>query len=243
MKHLNINILLIFLIVIVSSSSYYQIPNKSHKTRHINDDELNISEEDLKLDDEFIIEEESNKITQDPKQHHKKIPNIKPIIDEDDEFDIPVDLDESKIPDHLKINPAFKNMNNKHHPSPPPRNEAQHHQPPPNHSFQSRPPGNNDIPDDFDFPHQAQTDQQHKNEDETNNPTNTKKFELSYEIEMMIEFISVVLFLIFLLNFMLGKVQTFNILEKWNKDTKEFFVNNYAHVGFSEESQYELAFM
>ena len=63
------------------------------------------------------------------------------------------------------------------------------------------------------------------------------------EILLALELISFIVFFLFCLNYFFGKMQNYNILESWNKNTKDFFVDNYAHVGFSKETQYDLPFL
>lgn len=63
------------------------------------------------------------------------------------------------------------------------------------------------------------------------------------EVLLVLEFTSFILFFLFCLNYFFGKMQNYNILENWNKNTKDFFIENYAHVGFNKETQYDLPFL
>lgn len=63
------------------------------------------------------------------------------------------------------------------------------------------------------------------------------------EVLLVLEFVSFITFFLFCLNYFFGKMQNYNILENWNKNTKDFFIENYAHVGFNKETQYDLPFL
>jgi hypothetical protein len=94
------------------------------------------------------------------------------------------------------------------------------------------------IPHDFSVPPQGQPGA-------SSGPTEEEKerMNLIRQIELILELVSLLLFSVFLLNYLFGKIQSYNVLERWNSTTKDFFVKNYAHVGFSEETQYDMPFM
>jgi hypothetical protein len=69
------------------------------------------------------------------------------------------------------------------------------------------------------------------------------RFKLPHEVEKLLEIGAFLLFTLYLVNYLYGKVQNINILETWNEQTKDFFTENYAHIGFSKSTQAEMPFM
>ena len=66
---------------------------------------------------------------------------------------------------------------------------------------------------------------------------------LSDEIEKLLEISGFFLFALYIINFMLGKFQNFNSLDKWNENTKDLYHSEYSHVGFSKEGEELMPFM
>lgn len=141
------------------------------------------------------------------------------------------------IPDHLKRGPYHSNTKNtRRPPHMDPRHEGMMMSS--NRYPHDHLDGPGHIPRDFSTPPQGQPT-------ENSAPTEEEKqrMNLIRQIELILELISLLIFSVFLLNYLFGKIQSYNVLERWNSATKDFFVKNYAHVGFSEEPQYDMPFM
>jgi hypothetical protein len=185
-------------------------------------------DEDLKLEEDFEVQEHINNLPNRNK-HNYESRNI----EGDEEFDIPDSMRDDTIPDHLKRGSHHSNTKN---PRRPPHRDPRHeaimrsNKIPQDNIYDG--PGH--IPQDFSVPQAT-----------SSAPTEEEKqrMELIRQVEIILELISLLLFSVFLLNYLFGKIQSYNVLERWNSSTKDYFIKNYAHVGFSEEPQYNMPFM